>query len=149
MLASSGCTGKEYDQLVTNPKAKAVIISYSDEVEQMLKACAKLNEQRIECDGYKLVKIFPFTEEFLSEIERYNIVLFAEECIARGGIGELLASMLKQRGWNGQFIHHAVDSTKLTHATVSQLQQLMGLDADHLAQSISQAVLHHAQPTAN
>ena len=149
LLASSGCTGKEYDQLVTNPKAKAVIISYSDEVEQMLKACAKLNEQRIECDGYKLVKIFPFTEEFLSEIERYNIVLFTEECIARGGIGELLASMLKQRGWNGQFIHHAVDSTKLTHATVSQLQQLMGLDADHLAQSISQAVLHHAQPTAN
>lgn len=130
-LAQYGCSGKEYDHLYTAPGAKIVLVSYADEVEDVLNAAKLLGAENIPCDVYKLVKIFPFTEELIREIMRYDVVLMAEECVACGGIGEHLEMALQHAGWNGRYIHTAVEQLCLPHATVPQIKQVTGLDAEH------------------
>ncbi len=135
-LAQFGCSGREYDRLYTAPDAKAVMVSYADEVEDVLTAAKLLGKENVPCDVYKLVKIHPFTHELISEISRYDVVLFAEECVACGGIGEHLEMALQKAGWQGIYIHRGVEDVRLPHATVPQIKQSTGLDAEHLAQAI-------------
>ena len=135
-LAQFGCSGREYDQLYTAPDAKTVMVSYADEVEDVLTAAKLLSKENVPCDVYKLVKIYPFTPELISEISRYDVVLFAEECVACGGIGEHLEMALRKAGWQGAYIHRGVEDVRLPHATVPQIKQSTGLDAEHLAQAI-------------
>ena len=139
-LAAYGCSGKEYDHLYTAPEAKIAFISYADEVEDVLDAAKQLGEEKIPCDVYKLVKIFPFAEEFVREIAQYSVVLFAEECVACGGIGEHLEAALVRAGWKGTYIHRAVENVRLPHATVPQIKEATGLDAAHLCQTIREYV---------
>ena len=135
-LAQFGCSGREYDRLYTAPDAKAVMVSYADEVEDVLTAAKLLGKENVPCDVYKIVKIYPFTPELISEISRYDVVLFAEECVACGGIGEHLEMALRKAGWQGTYIHRGVEDVRLPHATVPQIKQSTGLDAEHLAQAI-------------
>ena len=135
-LAQFGCSGREYDRLYTAPDAKTVMVSYADEVEDVLTAAKLLGKENVPCDVYKLVKIYPFTPELISEISRYDVVLFAEECVACGGIGEHLEMALRKAGWQGAYIHRGVEDVRLPHATVPQIKQSTGLDAEHLAQAI-------------
>lgn len=138
-LARYGCTGRAFDFLTGQPEADTVLVSYGSEVEDVLAAGAALEAQGIPCRVCKLVKIFPFTDEFLHAIERFNTILFAEECVCAGGIGQQLVARLTEDGWRGTFIHRAVDNTKLTHATVPELKELQGLDAASLVQAVRQA----------
>ena len=140
VLAAYGCSGREYDRLYTAPHAKAAFISYADEVEDVLCAAKLLGEEKLPCDVYKLVKIYPFTDEFIKEISRYDVILFAEECVACGGIGEHLEAALCRSGWKGTYIHRAVENLRLPHATVPQIKEATGLDAAHLAQTIRETV---------
>ena len=139
-LARYGCTGRAFDFLTGQPEADTVLVSYGSEVEDVLAAGAALEAQGIPCRVCKLVKIFPFTDEFLHAIERFNTILFAEECVCAGGIGQQLVARLTEDGWQGTFIHRAVDNTKLTHATVPELKELQGLDAASLVQAVRQAL---------
>ena len=139
-LARYGCTGHAFDFLTGQPEADTVLVSYGSEVEDVLAAGAALEAQGIPCRVCKLVKIFPFTDEFLHAIERFDTILFAEECVCAGGIGQQLVARLTEDGWRGTFIHRAVDNTKLTHATVPELKELQGLDAASLVQAVRQAL---------
>ena len=139
-LARYGCTGRAFDFLTGQPEADTVLVSYGSEVEDVLAAGAALEAQGIPCRVCKLVKIFPFTDEFLHAIEHFETILFAEECVCAGGIGQQLVARLTEDGWRGTFIHRAVDNTKLTHATVPELKELQGLDAASLVQAVRQAL---------
>ena len=116
-------------------------MSYADEMAELIEAERSLNENSIECDTLKLVKIYPFTEKLVEDLMNYKVVLFAEECIAVGGIGEHLEYVLRQNGWNGRFIHRAVREARLPHASVAQIRQAVGLDAESLAQAVQAAVM--------
>ena len=139
-LARYGCTGRAFDFLTGQPEADTVLVSYGSEVEDVLAAGAALEAQGIPCRVCKLVKMFPFTDEFLHAIEHFDAILFAEECVCAGGIGQQLVARLTEDGWRGTFIHRAVDNTKLTHATVPELKELQGLDAASLVQAVRQAL---------
>ena len=139
-LAQYGCTGRAYDFLTGGPEADTVLVSYGSEVEDVLAAAALLEAEGVPCRVCKLVKIFPFTDDFLHEIERFKTILFAEECVRQGSIGQQLAARLLADGWRGAFLHRAVDNTKLTHATVPELKEIQGLDAGSLAQAVRQAL---------
>lgn len=74
-LAQYGCSGQDYDFLHRTEGAQAVLISYADEMDDILTACEKLTEHRINCDALKLVKLFPFTEKMIEAVKDYKIVL--------------------------------------------------------------------------
>ena len=135
-LAAYGCTGRAYDFLTGAPDADTVLVSYGSETEDVLAAAALLEAEGVRCQACKLVKIYPFTEEFLRDIACFDTILFAEECVEAGGIGQQLAACLQARGWRGAFLHRAVDSARLTHASVPELKALLGLDAQQLARAV-------------
>ena len=135
-LAAYGCSGQEYDFLQKMPGAEVVLVSYADEMADLLAAEALLQQKKVSCDVLKLVKIFPFTEELIDTLSNYKIIVFAEECVAVGGIGEHLATALQKTGWKGTFVYRAVQDVSLPHATVPQIKQLLGLDGEHLAQTV-------------
>ncbi len=140
-LAAFGCSGREHDFLKRAENASIVLVSYADELEELLCAAERLSRKDVKCDVVKLVKLYPFTEKFVEELLNYKIILFAEECIANGSIGEHLEYALQQKGWNGRFIHCAVRDACLPHASVVQIKQATGLDAEHLVQAVQAAVM--------
>ena len=140
-LAAFGCSGREHDFLKQAENASIVLVSYADELEELLCAAARLSRKDVKCDVVKLVKLYPFTEKFVEDLLNYKIILFAEECIANGSIGEHLEYALQQKGWDGRFIHCAVRDACLPHASVVQIKQATGLDAEHLVQAVQAAVM--------
>ena len=139
-LAQYPCTKREYDFLYETPGAEILLVSYADELEDILEAADQLNAASQNADVLRLVKLYPFTDKLIDTVSKYKIVLFAEECVAAGGIGEHLAYALQQKGWNGRFLHCAVHTACLPHATVPQIKQCTGLDAADLVQAVRSAL---------
>ena len=139
-LAQYPCTKQEYDFLQQLPGAEILLVSYADELEDLLDAAGQLNAASQNADVLKLVKLYPFTSKLIDVVSKYKIVLFAEECVAAGGIGEHLAYALQQNGWNGRFLHCAVRTACLPHATVPQIKQCTGLDAADIVQAVRAAL---------
>ena len=139
-LAQYPCTKREYDFLYETPGAEILLVSYADELEDILEAANQLNAASQNADVLRLVKLYPFTDKLIDTVSKYKIVLFAEECVAAGGIGEHLAYALQQKGWNGRFLHCAVHTACLPHATVPQIKQCTGLDAADLVQAVRSAL---------
>lgn len=133
-LAALGCTGNPYDFIRRTADACTVLVSYGAESEEILRAADLLEQQGVAADCCKLVQIFPLPEGLCEELSRYQTILFAEEAVTSGGIGQQLCTALHQTGWRGTFLLRGVDNTHLLHATVPQLREDQGLDAPALAE---------------
>ena len=64
----------------------------------------------------------------------------AEECVACGGIGEHLKWPCSTPDGTADTFTQRWSSSALPHATVPQIKQVTGLDAEHLAQAVREAV---------
>ena len=135
-LAALGCTGNPYDFIRRTADACTVLVSYGAESEEILRAADLLEQQVDAADCCKLVQIFPLPEGLCEELSRYQTILFAEEAVTSGGIGQQLCTALHQTGWRGTFLLRGVDNTHLLHATVPQLREDQGLDAPALAELV-------------
>ena len=71
----------------------------------------------------------------------YDTILFAEDSVRTGSIGEQLGFALLQSGWQGNYLLHAVDNTHLLHANVPELRKDQQLDAATLCR----AILNHVK----
>ena len=134
------CTGDAYNLIMGLANAKVALVSYGSTSEDVLLASEQLRDIGYGCCCYKLLQIYPLPAKLLQELCAFDVILFAEECVFSGGIGEHLQTALYQNGWNGRFIHHAVDPAKVTHASVSELKKRMGLDANSLVQAVKEIV---------
>lgn len=146
-LTQYGCSHQEYDFLKQENGAEVLLISYAAELEAVLEASKKISEASTKCDVLKLVKVYPFTEKLVDAAKNYKIILFAEEGVASGGIGEHFCCALQQKGWQGTFLYQAVQTACLPHATVPQIRRAVGLDAESLAQNVMCALTkgdHHS-----
>ncbi len=154
-LSLLGCTGKEYDvyrfenaplednkkeitsDLHENSTSKTdkeikkctAIITYGALAAEAIKAAEKNKNAHV----FKLLQVHPLPIGFIDEISAYNNILFAEEGVQSGGIGEHVSSALQHAGYRGTFKHVAADVQNLTHASVEELKTLFGLDADSLS----------------
>ena len=135
-LAALGCTGNPYDFIRRTADACTVLVSYGAESEEILRAADLLEQQGVAADCCKLVQIFPLPEGLCEELSHYRTILFAEEAVTSGGIGQQLCTALHQTGWRGTFLLRGVDNTHLLHATVPQLREDQGLDTPALAELV-------------
>ena len=131
-LAALGCTGNDFDMYPAKEAADTVLVSYSGETAQALHAAELAGQQGLWVDVCKLCVIHPLPDGLVDALAAYRTVVFAEEGIAAGGIGEHLCAALLRRGWCGHWRHVAVPNTGIDHATVPQLRQALGLDAQGL-----------------
>lgn len=116
-----------------------MLISYADEMDDILTACEKLTKHRINCDALKLVKLFPFTEKMIEAVKDYKIVLFAEECVEWAASGSILAYCLAAAGleWNLPARRLCIRPTCPMQPSRDQAGHR--LDADTLAQQVMDA----------
>lgn len=144
-LAALGCTGRPYDFVERRPGAQAVLVSYGAESEEIIAASDLLLQKGLAADCCKLVQVFPLPEGLCEALARYRTILFAEDSIRTGSIGQQLCFAMQQAGWHGRYLLHAVDNTHLLHANIPQLRKDQGLDSAALAADILQAE-EDAQP---
>ncbi len=135
-LAALECTGEAFDQIETRADAKTALVSYGAETEEIIAACDLLHQKKVPVDCYKMVRLFPLPEGICETLQKYGCILFAEDSVHTGSIGEQLCFALQQFGWKGTFLLHAVDNTHLLHANVPQLRRDQKLDAAALADDV-------------
>ncbi|MDL2218794.1 1-deoxy-D-xylulose-5-phosphate synthase [Ruminococcaceae bacterium OttesenSCG-928-O06] len=137
-LAGQPCTGNKWDRVVETKGAKVALVSYGTEIAEARAAAVLLQGEKLPADVYQMVQINPLPEGLSEALKSrgYKLVLFAEEGVGQGGIGEHLALQLLQAGFKGRFVHRALVSNRIDHATLPQLRQDAGLDALSLAAAV-------------
>ena len=104
--------------------------------EEIIAACDLLQQKKVSSDCYKLVQLYPLPEGLCEVLQTYDCILFAEDSIRTGSIGEQLGFAMQQQGWHGTFLLHGVDNTHLLHANVPQLRRDQQLDAAALVNDV-------------
>ncbi|OUP01204.1 1-deoxy-D-xylulose-5-phosphate synthase [Anaerofilum sp. An201] len=137
-LSALGCSGTLFERVAHTDGASSAIVSYGSEVEDALLAAELSAQSGRLADVYKLTQIHPLPEGICDALLGYKYILFAEECIVNGGIGEHLESALHKAGWNGHFLRAAVPNTGIPHASVAQIKQVLHLDAPGLLQILNE-----------
>ena len=112
------------------------LVSYGAQTEEIIAACDLLQQKGVPTDCFKLVRLYPLPEGLCEALNAYDMILFAEDSVHTGSIGEQLCFALQQAGWKGRYLLHAVDNTHLLHANVPQLRRDQGLDAAALAADV-------------
>jgi 1-deoxy-D-xylulose-5-phosphate synthase len=118
-------------------KADTLIISLGGLLEECCAASDILEGEGTLCDVYHMRFIRPLDRKGLLELMgRYEQILFVEEGIAAGGMGEEIAVMLKEQGMNLRFDALGIPLEFLPQATRPQLIESCGLDRNSLADKI-------------
>ena len=116
--------------------AKVALVSYGAETEEIIAAKDLLAQNGVQTDCVKLTQIFPLPGGLCDTLRSYDTILFAEDAIRTGGIGQQLGFALQQAGWQGKYLLHAVDNSHLLHASVAELRKDQNLDAAALAADV-------------
>lgn len=135
-LAALGCSGAPFDKIEERPGARVALVSYGVLAEEIIAACDLLQQKKVSSDCYKLVQLYPLPEGLCEALQTYDCILFAEDSIRTGSIGEQLGFAMQQQGWHGTFLLHGVDNTHLLHANVPQLRRDQQLDAAALVNDV-------------
>ena len=135
-LAALGCSGAPFDKIEERPGARVALVSYGVLAEEIIAACDLLQQKKVSSDCYKLVQLYPLPEGLCEALQTYDCILFAEDSIRTGSIGEQLCFAMQQQGWHGTFLLHGVDNTHLLHANVPQLRRDQQLDAAALVNDV-------------
>ncbi|MFV0412784.1 MAG: transketolase C-terminal domain-containing protein, partial [Oscillospiraceae bacterium] len=133
LMAQKGCSGNLFDRLLENKGAKVALVSYGRETEDALQAAGLLQKQGIKADVYQMVHINPIPPGLPQALAGFSAVVFAEESVRQGGIGEHLAMQLYAAGFKGGFVHIGAPGAGNDHASVPQLKEAAGLDAQGIA----------------
>ena len=115
---------------------KAAEILHIDLPEEIIAARDLLAQNGQQADCVKLTQIYPLPDGLCDALTPYDMILFAEDSVRTGSIGEQLGFALQQCGWQGRYLLHAVDNTHLLHANVPELRKDQQLDAAALCTDI-------------
>lgn len=119
---------------------KTLLITYGRQFAETAQAADLLVEQG-ECpDLLKLHRIFPIPDACISIAKRYREVVFVEEGIRSGGIGEHFLAELAARNYRGRMHMIAIDAPFIAQMSARQALVQCGLDAQSLAKTIAELI---------
>lgn len=108
-------------------------VSYGRLSANMTAAAREASQRGEPVDWLRLVRISPIPEEALRTSLSYKRVVFFEEGILQGGIGERFGAALLEMGYSGGFEVIGVDGQFVPAGTVAQQLELFGLDRASMA----------------
>ena len=108
-------------------------VSYGRLSANMTAATREASQRGEPVDWLRLVRISPIPEEALRTSLSYKRVVFFEEGILQGGIGERFGAALLEMGYSGGFEVVGVDGQFVPAGTVAQQLELFGLDRASMA----------------
>ncbi|MBQ7511283.1 MAG: 1-deoxy-D-xylulose-5-phosphate synthase [Prevotella sp.] len=92
---------------------------------------------------YDLRFLKPLDEEMLHEIgKRFQQIITIEDGVRNGGMGTAVTEWMNDHGYHPAIQRLGLPDHFVEHGTVSQLQQIVGIDKE----SIKQAIIHHLSP---
>ncbi len=116
---------------------ETLVISYGREFGEVYRAAQSLAERGKTVDLLKLHRIAPLPEACIALAKRYRTILFVEEGIRSGGIGEHVLSRLSDAGYIGRMTIQAVENPFLPQMSVASALHRCGLDSDTLEEQIA------------
>ena len=127
---------KENYKIFGDKHVKCAIVTYSREFSECYKAYKILSEEHKEkvC-VVKLNKIKPIDIGVVEELKAIKKILFAEEGIKSGGVGECFASLLEENGNDAEFRHVAVEGFVKQASVKSQMKKYK-LDCDSIVEEV-------------
>ncbi len=129
-------TGAPFDLIQNGRRARRLFVTYGREFSQVLDACGQFGHPP---DILKLNRIWPLDPAAVEAAMRYDRIVFAEEGVAAGGIGEHFLRLLAGRGYKGRYIYAAIDRPVIAHASVAEQLRRYSLDGASLARIMQEA----------
>lgn len=119
-------------------KPRLLLVTYGKLGVQAVQAAQTLSQQGVPTAVLKLLRLLPFCEEAVEQAMQAEYVLFAEEGIESGGIGQMFGSRLLENGFQGHYRVLAVHDRFVEQATPDRALALCGLDAQSMVQTCTQ-----------
>lgn len=127
-------TESDYDYFESGKNI--LLVTYGRISSEVLKAVKVLNEKDISVSVLILYKIKPVEKFAVKLASSYSNVLFYEEAVKSGSIGQSFADMLLEIDYKGNFRHIAVNDEFVPHASVASLIKKYHLDAESIVNQI-------------
>ena len=106
------------------------------------KACRALDELKEQEKGFcilKLNQIKPVDADALKQSLGFKKILFFEEGMKSGGVGESFEIKLDELGYSGKCTVFAIEDEFVKQASVDRSLEILGLDEASMAKSVLKA----------
>ncbi|MEM1483841.1 1-deoxy-D-xylulose-5-phosphate synthase [Oscillospiraceae bacterium PP1C4] len=115
---------------------QTLVITYGRQFSEVYAAKGLLDEQNKKVDLLKLNKISPIPAACIAIAKRYLTILFVEEGVKSGGIGEHFLRALADEKYRGRMNIKAIDAPFIAQMELPSALKSCGLDAQSIAQTI-------------
>lgn len=112
------------------------IVTYGALFSQAVRAAEQLEKCGVKPRVLKLNRVWPIDPDAVHTVFNSKDIIFFEEGIKSGGVGEAFATQLLTAGYTGKYSHIAVDNTFVHHAPIPELLDEFGLSADEMVKEI-------------
>lgn len=131
-------SGNSFD-IFGNESSKVLIVTYG---RLFANACGALKS--LEEDGksfciLKLNRIKPIDENAVRAAMKYKKILFFEEGMKTGGVGESFAYLLNEMNYDGKCEIHAIEDEFVKQASVSRTLEILQLDQVSMEKAVLKA----------
>lgn len=117
--------------------ANIVIVTYGRLFGEVAKAANELLKHNIKVKVLKLNRIKPIDENAVDCVMDAKHIVFYEEGVRSGGIGEKFAATLLQKGYKGTYDLNAVEDCFVKQAKIEELMKMHHFDCDSIVEKIS------------
>lgn len=121
-------------------RADFVIVTYGRLFSEAAKAANLLLKVNIKVKVLKLNKIKPIDDGAYDVALDAKHILFVEEGVRSGGVGEKFAATLLQKGYKGTYNLKAVDDCFVKQSKINELYKEFGFDCESIAQQVKEIV---------
>lgn len=125
-----------FDLFCSDNNTDLLLVTYGRLFFHTARAVDILKSKHISAAVLKLNRITPIDDSCYKISRLYKNVLFFEEGIKAGGIGEHFVAELYDHGFYGKCRIFAIDNKFVPQGSVDKLLSLLGLDADGIAKAV-------------
>ena len=115
------------DYSVLNEGGKTAVITYGRIFSNVYEAV-----ENTDITVIKLNKIYPISEDLIEKLKDFRKIVFFEEGIKNGGIGEHIALRLTEKGFKGEYRLNAIDGEFVPAASVSSSLKKYNFDVQSI-----------------
>lgn len=118
--------------------SSVLLVTYGRQSFETIRAMDLLEQAEKPVDLLVLNKISPIPQECIQLARKYPKILFVEEGILQGGIGEHFLCMLSEISYYGKMQIQAVKQPFLPQMTLAEAQEFCGLDAASIVKRVTE-----------
>lgn len=113
------------------------LLAVGSMVAEMEKVYDRLKDEQVDITFVNARFVKPLDEELIDELRlSHDTIVVAEESIEHGGYGSLVDEYVQKKQLPVRVVVCAIDDSFVKHGSVSELRELLGLDADSVYKRI-------------